>query len=148
MKIEAGRILFLNKEKNDQLLSVLAKEYKGKFYKKLKNSYGWSFPIQYENQIRSALKNSEYCVADSPHSESTTTNEVQNEYSETLSHPQEIQTDPTISSDDLKESDNSQDTKITITKRDIATQTGEILYKYDLPDFIIHQFNDYKHLKT
>jgi len=150
MKIDAGRILFLNKDKNDKLLSVLAKEYKGKFYKKLKNSFGWSFPLQFENQIRSALKDSGYCIADSPRSEPTT-HEIQNECSQTLSSPHEIQTDSSISSDDSSGDSKkvvAKNSEIKISKRDVATQTGEISYKYDLPDFIIHQFHDYKHLRA
>lgn len=51
--IKKNRIIFLTKEENEhyEFFKPLAKQYKGRFYKKLSEGQGWSFPIEYQTPI-------------------------------------------------------------------------------------------------
>ena len=51
MHKEFQRVQYIKVEKEDKFFSSIAKKYKGRYYKNLKQGAGWSFPFEYKEQI-------------------------------------------------------------------------------------------------
>jgi len=51
MHQEFQRVQYIKVDKEDKFFSSIAKKYKGRYYKNLKQGAGWSFPFEYKNQI-------------------------------------------------------------------------------------------------
>jgi hypothetical protein len=48
---EYKRVQYVKVEKEDQFFSHIAKKYRGRYYKNLKNGAGWSFPYEFKDKI-------------------------------------------------------------------------------------------------
>jgi hypothetical protein len=48
---EYKRVQYVKVEKEDEFFSQIAKKYRGRYYKNLKNGGGWSFPYEFKDKI-------------------------------------------------------------------------------------------------
>ena len=48
---EYKRVQYVKVEKEDEFFSQIAKKYRGRYYKNLKNGAGWSFPYEFKDKI-------------------------------------------------------------------------------------------------
>jgi len=153
MDIISNRIIFLNIHKDDEFFITLSKKYKGRFYKKLKNSFGWSFPLEFKDQIESEYKNkkneteqiSDLSESDSDSNESfdenlnTSNSESSSESSSSVKNNQSELIDENDSESSSVDND--------IIYLDKSTQTDDtIIYKYDVPSIIDENLKIYKNL--
>lgn len=151
MDIISNRIIFLNTNKDDEFFIKLSKKYKGRFYKKLKNSFGWSFPLEFKEQIQSEYKNKNETkhISDSSNSDSDESfvqnlnKDISESSSESSSSIENDKFKSTVEENDSDSSSLDND----IIYLDKSTQTDDkVNYKYDVPSIIDENFKIYKNL--
>lgn len=157
MDIISNRIIFLNIHKDDEFFITLSKKYKGRFYKKLKNSFGWSFPLEFKEQIETEYKNINKTqqISDSSETDSSDTDSNSNElFDENLNTDNSESSSESSSSvknnqSELIDENDSDSSSINndIVYLDKSTQTDDaIIYKYDIPSIIDENLKIYKNL--
>ena len=146
MEIISNRIIFLNILREDKFFEELGKKYKGRFYKKLKNSFGWSFPIEFKDPIELEYKN--YTPKDNDSSSDSETSSIAiNENSEKETESETTSYSTHTDKISGYESDSDSESSFEIVKENKSTQT-EInnVYRYNLPNIIHEKFNIYRDL--
>lgn len=152
MDIISNRIIFLNINKDDEFFIKLSKKYKGRFYKKLKNSFGWSFPLEFKDQIETEYKNINKTqqISDSSETDSNS-NELFDENLNTDNSESSSESSSSVKNNqfELIDENDSDSSSINndIVYLDKSTQTDDaIIYKYDIPSIIDENLKIYKNL--
>lgn len=148
MDIISNRIVFLNINKDDEFFIKLSKKYKGRFYKKLKNSFGWSFPLEFKEQIESEYKNKNETkhISDSSNSDSDESfvENLNKDISESSSESSSSLENKSIVEENDSDSSSLDNDIIYLDK---STQTDDkVNYKYDIPSIIDENLKIYKNL--
>jgi len=153
MPTTTKRFPILEGEKPDTFLKIVAKKYKGRYYKNLGK---WTFPLEAKEKIEEEFMRYEADRADSESSsESSASESLPGEHhvdteSETSSSISEMGVQTTLS-----ESESSAtSTEDLVDTRDAAVQTENecppltptAKYRYDIPEIFATQFKTYKDL--
>lgn len=159
MPTPSKRFQILEGEKPDTFLKIVAKKYKGRYYK---NHGKWTFPLEAKEKIEEEFMRYE---ADREDSAADSSSESLSESSASESLPREHHDDTESSSSSsisemgvqttLSESESSAtSTEDLVDTRDAAVQTENecppltptTKYRYDIPEIFATQFKPYKDL--
>jgi len=155
MPTPSKRFQIVEGEKPEAFLKIVAKKYKGRYYKNLGK---WTFPLEAKEKIEEEWKQYQTDQDDSESSSESASS------SSSVLETQENQDDDDTESSSfssipttLSESESSAtSTEDLVDTRDAAVQTESVCppltpttkYRYDLPDIFASQFKTYKDLLT
>jgi hypothetical protein len=144
-----NRIQYIDGRISNEFLETMKKKYNGRFYKKLQNTSGWSFPKEYQNNIEQEWE--KYKLSNNNHIIESLNND-KNIPTESLNNDKNIQTDiielsKNIPTESLNNDKNIKTDIIELSKNmpefvNKETQT-ELFYIYDIPQFYKNQFKQY-----